>query len=55
MGRGQGSSSGGGEGELIPWGRAAARVGEVRASSGRGKAPTVFCYGHFDVQPPAPL
>ena len=30
-------------------------VGEVRASSGAEDAPTVLCYGHFDVQPPAPL
>ena len=30
-------------------------VGEIRASSGAEAAPTVLCYGHFDVQPPAPL
>ena len=29
-------------------------VGEIRASGG-GDAPTVLVYGHFDVQPPAPL
>ncbi len=28
--------------------------GEIRAST-NGSAPTVLCYGHFDVQPPAPL
>jgi len=30
-------------------------VGEFRASSGDADAPTVLVYGHFDVQPPAPL
>jgi acetylornithine deacetylase/succinyl-diaminopimelate desuccinylase-like protein len=30
-------------------------VGEVRASRGAATAPTVMVYGHFDVQPPAPL
>jgi acetylornithine deacetylase/succinyl-diaminopimelate desuccinylase-like protein len=30
-------------------------VGEIPASSGNGSAPTVLLYGHFDVQPPAPL
>jgi acetylornithine deacetylase/succinyl-diaminopimelate desuccinylase-like protein len=30
-------------------------VGEFRASNGDGDAPTILAYGHFDVQPPAPL
>jgi acetylornithine deacetylase/succinyl-diaminopimelate desuccinylase-like protein len=30
-------------------------LGELRASNGASSAPTVLVYGHFDVQPPAPL
>lgn len=47
---------GGGEAELVPTdsGRPLA-LGELRASSGADEAPTVLLYGHFDVQPPAPL
>jgi acetylornithine deacetylase/succinyl-diaminopimelate desuccinylase-like protein len=30
-------------------------IGELRASSGADRAPTVLVYGHFDVQPPEPL
>ena len=30
-------------------------VGEIPATSGAADAPTVLLYGHFDVQPPAPL
>ena len=30
-------------------------IGELRASSDADSAPTVMVYGHFDVQPPAPL
>jgi len=44
----------GGEAELVDWEGHPLACGEVRASVG-GEAPTVLCYGHFDVQPPAPL
>jgi len=46
---------GGGEAELVPYGKRPLVVGELRASVGVQNAPTVLCYGHFDVQPPAPL
>jgi acetylornithine deacetylase/succinyl-diaminopimelate desuccinylase-like protein len=45
----------GGEAELVETPTFPLAVGEVRASSGADGAPTVLCYGHFDVQPPAPL
>jgi acetylornithine deacetylase/succinyl-diaminopimelate desuccinylase-like protein len=45
----------GGEAELVPYGERPLVVGEIRASSGAESAPTILCYGHFDVQPPAPL
>jgi acetylornithine deacetylase/succinyl-diaminopimelate desuccinylase-like protein len=45
----------GGEAELRDWHGHPLVLGEFRASSSDGKAPTVICYGHFDVQPPAPL
>jgi acetylornithine deacetylase/succinyl-diaminopimelate desuccinylase-like protein len=45
----------GGEAELRDWDGHPLALGEFRASSGDGEAPTVICYGHFDVQPPAPL
>jgi acetylornithine deacetylase/succinyl-diaminopimelate desuccinylase-like protein len=45
----------GGSAELTPLGEGFLALGEVRASSGAGDAPTVLVYGHFDVQPPAPL
>jgi acetylornithine deacetylase/succinyl-diaminopimelate desuccinylase-like protein len=44
----------GGEAELVETGTFPLTVGEIRASGG-GEAPTVLVYGHFDVQPPAPL
>jgi acetylornithine deacetylase/succinyl-diaminopimelate desuccinylase-like protein len=45
----------GGESELTDWHGQPLAVGEIRASEEAGSAPTVLCYGHFDVQPPAPL
>src|SRR2546423_7772581 len=45
----------GGEAELVPWGERPLVLGEIPASNGAGAAPTVLLYGHFDVQPPAPL
>ena len=45
----------GGECELVDWHGQPLAVGELRASEGSESAPTVLCYGHFDVQPPAPL
>jgi acetylornithine deacetylase/succinyl-diaminopimelate desuccinylase-like protein len=45
----------GGECELVDWHGRPLAVGELRASEGAESAPTVLCYGHFDVQPPAPL
>jgi len=45
----------GGKAELRDWQGHPLALGEIPASSGNGAAPTVICYGHFDVQPPAPL
>jgi acetylornithine deacetylase/succinyl-diaminopimelate desuccinylase-like protein len=45
----------GGEAELIDWHGQPLAVGELRASRDANRAPTVLCYGHFDVQPPDPL
>ena len=45
----------GGECELVDWHGQPLAIGEVPASSDPGNAPTVLCYGHFDVQPPDPL
>jgi len=41
--------------ELVARGDRPLVLGELRASSGAADAPTVLVYGHFDVQPPAPL
>jgi acetylornithine deacetylase/succinyl-diaminopimelate desuccinylase-like protein len=45
----------GGDCELVDWHGQPLAVGEIRASSGAEDAPTILAYGHFDVQPPAPL
>ena len=45
----------GGSAEVIPWGERPLVVGEIRASRSAETAPTILCYGHFDVQPPDPL
>ena len=45
----------GGEAELVETETHPLAVGEVPASNGAADAPTVLLYGHFDVQPPAPL
>jgi acetylornithine deacetylase/succinyl-diaminopimelate desuccinylase-like protein len=44
----------GGEAEILQTETSPLVVGEVCASNG-ADAPTVLLYGHFDVQPPAPL
>src|SRR5205814_3956962 len=45
----------GGECELVDWHGQPLAIGEIRASQAADSAPTVLCYGHFDVQPPDPL
>jgi acetylornithine deacetylase/succinyl-diaminopimelate desuccinylase-like protein len=45
----------GGTAELTPFGEKELALGEIPASHDPENAPTVLCYGHFDVQPPAPL
>jgi acetylornithine deacetylase/succinyl-diaminopimelate desuccinylase-like protein len=45
----------GGDAELAETESQPLVVGEIPASSGDGDAPTILVYGHFDVQPPAPL
>jgi acetylornithine deacetylase/succinyl-diaminopimelate desuccinylase-like protein len=45
----------GGESELVDWHGQPLVIGELRASLDPEHAPTVLCYGHFDVQPPDPL
>src|SRR5438105_8460457 len=45
----------GGSAELTPFGDKELALGEIPASTDPESAPTVLCYGHFDVQPPAPL
>jgi acetylornithine deacetylase/succinyl-diaminopimelate desuccinylase-like protein len=45
----------GGEAELIDWHGQPIVHGTIAASRDPDDAPTVLCYGHFDVQPPDPL
>jgi acetylornithine deacetylase/succinyl-diaminopimelate desuccinylase-like protein len=45
--------SSGGSADLVDWQGQPLAIGELRAST--AGAPTVMVYGHFDVQPPAPL
>jgi acetylornithine deacetylase/succinyl-diaminopimelate desuccinylase-like protein len=45
----------GGEAEVTPFGDRELVLGEIPATAANGSAPTVLVYGHFDVQPPAPL
>ncbi|MGH2450145.1 MAG: hypothetical protein ACRDGE_02515, partial [Candidatus Limnocylindria bacterium] len=45
----------GGEAELADTQAMPLALGEIPASRSGDEAPTVLLYGHFDVQPPAPL
>jgi acetylornithine deacetylase/succinyl-diaminopimelate desuccinylase-like protein len=45
----------GGTCELVDWHGQPLAIGELRASENADSAPTVIVYGHFDVQPAAPL
>lgn len=47
--------AGGGEAEVVQTDKHPLVVGEIRASENADEAPTVIAYGHFDVQPEAPL
>src|SRR5204863_8769403 len=45
----------GGEAAVVPKGTRDVVIGDIPANGNGGGAPTVLIYGHFDVQPPAPL
>jgi acetylornithine deacetylase/succinyl-diaminopimelate desuccinylase-like protein len=45
----------GGEAELVPYGGRDLVIGDIPATTNGAAAPTILLYGHFDVQPPAPL
>jgi acetylornithine deacetylase/succinyl-diaminopimelate desuccinylase-like protein len=45
----------GGEARVVDGATGPIVVGELAASGDPDRAPTVLCYGHVDVQPPAPL
>src|SRR6201998_3903703 len=45
----------GGESKLVDWHGHPRAIGEIPASGNARRAPTVLCYGHFDVQPADPL
>ena len=45
----------GGEAEIVEGATSPLAIGEIRATDSPSDAPTVLVYGHFDVQPPAPL
>ena len=45
----------GGEAELVRHGTRDLVIGDIPASTNGKGAPTILIYGHFDVQPPAPL
>jgi acetylornithine deacetylase/succinyl-diaminopimelate desuccinylase-like protein len=47
--------SSGGEAELVRHGERDLVIGDIPANANGAGAPTVMIYGHFDVQPPAPL